>query len=91
MPKRAQPQSPRQSASTPGKSPAPLDMPLFLIQEYSSAVEAIGTVSLELIRTRGYLSYNDILLRLMVQVKLCNNKEQQDILQEALALINDKT
>lgn len=66
-------------------------LPIVLVPEYSSAEEAIGALSCELIKSGKSLSIQDLQLILIVKLKLSTEIVQQNILREALIMIANKS
>lgn len=64
--------------------------PIILLPEYTSAEEAIGALSKELMMSGKPLTFKEMQLMLIVRLKLSTVKVQQNILQEALLLITNK-
>lgn len=67
------------------------DSSIVLQPEYASPEEAIGSISSELLRAGKSLTYNEILLVLIVKMKLSSGEVQHAILREAMMLITNRS
>lgn len=64
---------------------------IVLQPEYASPEEAIGAISVELLKSGKKLTYKEIQLVLIVRMKLSSGEVQQTILREALMLVTNKS
>lgn len=64
---------------------------IVLQPEYASAEEAIGAISVELLRSGKSLTFKEIQLMLIVRMKLSSGEVQRSILREALMLVTNKS
>ena len=64
---------------------------IVLQPEYASAEEAIGAISVELLRSGKSLTFKEIQLMLIVRMKLSSGEVQRSILREALMLVANKS
>lgn len=64
---------------------------IVLQPEYASPEEAIGAVSIELIKAGKSLTFKEIQLILIVRMRLSAGQVQQAILREALMLVTNKS
>ncbi|WP_312211245.1 biofilm development regulator YmgB/AriR family protein [Pseudescherichia sp.] len=64
---------------------------IVLQPEYASPEEAIGAISVELLKSGKSLTFKEIQLVLIVRMKLSSGEAQQTILREALMLVTNKS
>ncbi|AUX93549.1 biofilm development regulator YmgB/AriR family protein [Mixta gaviniae] len=64
---------------------------IVLQPEYATPQEAIGAMSIALIKSGKCITFNEIQLMLIVRLKLASEQSQKDILREALMLITNKS
>ena len=60
-------------------------------RNFTNAAAAIGAISQELIKARGYVTATEIQLMLTVRLMLCTVALQRTILQEAILLMTDRS
>lgn len=66
-------------------------VPLPLRLKFTSAIEAIGAMCQDVLKTRGVVSIPEVQLMLAVRLELCTEEIDTKILQEALTLLADKS
>ena len=64
---------------------------VYSMAEYACAVEAIGSIAKEIMKSRGCVTARDLQLAFKIRLKLATEKTQQAVLREALILLKKKT